>query len=251
MKENLQKLIIQNFDEASYQYNQGAYLQMIFAKKLAEQCRKQLIQPGLWFDLGSGTGLLANELERLHPHQSVIRVDASQNMLRRHRHKKLTQLTDLNLGLPKFDKAPTLIASNFALHWLSRPEQKLKEWFSALAPGGWLAIALPVQGSFPEWHNAAKQAQVGCTAIHFPSQSSLLNAINHESIHFQELEHYREEAKTITSLLKPIVDVGAHTSPAPSLTIGEWRKLQKAWRKSSQDLSLSLTWLIQILLAQK
>ena len=58
------KSVLENFDNASYKYNNGASLQKVFAKKLAKQCTKRRVNPGLWVDLGSGTGLLANELEK-------------------------------------------------------------------------------------------------------------------------------------------------------------------------------------------
>ena len=41
MKPNWHKLVLQNFDTASYKYNNGAFLQKVFAKKLAEECKKR------------------------------------------------------------------------------------------------------------------------------------------------------------------------------------------------------------------
>ncbi len=251
MRTDWHKLVIKNFDAASYQYNNGAFLQKVFAQKLADQCKKRNLLPGIWIDLGSGTGLLANELEKQTCNQDVIRIDGSENMLRQHHQNKSTILFDLNFGLPKLKKSPTLIASNFALHWLDEPEQKLKEWFSAFAPGGWLAIALPIQGSFLEWHNAARQASVECTAMKFPSKDSLLNMLPQKSIQYQTLESFTQEAPKISSLLKPLVNIGAQTSKSQSLTITEWRRLEKSWITSKPTKLLQLTWLIQILLAQK
>ncbi len=251
MTKHWQKLVIENFDNASIQYNKKACLQRFFAQKLAEQCAKRFIQPGLWVDLGSGTGLLANELEKRYPMQSVVRVDGSKGMLIQHSAKKPTKLFNLNHGLPQLEQPPTLIASSFALHWLNKPEKKLQEWFSALAPGGWLAVVLPVKGSFPEWHNAAKLAKVKCTAMLFPSHNSLLNAVKATNIRYQKLERFTQEAPKVTSLLKPFIEVGAHTSSFPSLRISEWKQLQYYWSLSQKDNVPRLTWLVQILLVQK
>ncbi len=251
MAREWQKLVIKNFDSASHKYDQGAFLQRLFAEKLANQCANRVIQPGLWVDLGSGTGLLANALEEKIPHQSVLRVDGSLQMLSQHPKNKPTKLYNLNCGLPHWKEAPTLIASSFALHWLTKPQERIQEWFSALAPGGWLAIALPVKGSFPEWRNAARQAKVICTAMEFPSHDSLFNAISDTNIQFQKLESFTQEAPKVTSLLKPLVEIGGQASPFPSLTISEWRKLQKSWARSNNTKALRLTWIIQIFLAQK
>ena len=251
MKQNLQRLVIQNFDDASQKYNSVAILQKIFASKLAQQCSKKPLLPGPWFDLGSGTGLLANELERIFPTQSVIRVDGSENMLKQHPENKTKKIFNLNSGLPKLTEPPTLIASSFVLHWLNKPEERLKEWFDALAPGGWLAIACPVKGSFPEWHNAAKKANVVCTALPLPSPDLLLAKIERQHIRFDRLESFTQEAPRVTSLLKPFVRFGAQASMYESLTISQWRRLQKSWLISNGKSFPRLTWSIQILLAQK
>ncbi len=250
MKGNWHNLAIQSFDQASCQYEEAASLQKLFAQKLAKKCAQKPISPGIWVDLGSGTGLLANALEKRYANQSVIRIDSSELMLAQHPPDKSTQLHDLNTGLPEFEKAPQLIASSFALHWLEEPQQKLKEWFNSLAPGGWLAITLPIKGSFPEWYDAASRANVICTAIPFPSNHSLLKVINKNNIEFQQIEFYTQEAPKVTSLLKPMINLGAQTSPYPPLSISHWRKLQEAWSRNSHHLP-TLTWSIQTLLAQK
>ncbi|AAQ00668.1 MULTISPECIES: methyltransferase domain-containing protein [Prochlorococcus] len=251
MSTNWQKLVIQNFDEASSKYNNSANLQKIFAAKLAAQCSKKVINSGVWVDLGSGTGLLANALEKINPNQSVIRVDGSPRMLAEHLPNKSTQLFNLNYGLPKWENPPTLIASSFALHWLKDPEERLMEWFSALAPGGLLAIALPDEASFPEWHEAAKKAKVACTAMKFPSHNALTNLVKADNIIFQQLESFTQKAPRVTSLLKPLVNIGAQTSHHPALNISQWRRLQQSWPMVESNRTYNLTWLIHILLVKK
>ncbi len=251
MAENLEQLIISNFDEASCTYNNHAYLQKLYAIKLTDHCAKQIIKPGLWLDLGSGTGFLADALEAKKPRQSVVRIDGSQRMLKQQDNSKQTILFNLSSGLPSFKESPTLIASNFALHWLENPKERLEEWFTALAPQGWLAIALPVEGSFPEWHDAAKKANVNCTAMSFPAHDSLIEGINRENIKLQKVEYFTQEAPKVNYLLKPLVRVGAQTTPHSALTIRQWRRIYKSWEISSENYFPKLTWLIQILLIQK
>jgi len=251
MKSYFKNQILKNFDEASFNYNNEALLQKIFADKLAKSCSEQSIPKGLWVDLGSGTGLLANAIETFHPNHSVIRIDGSKAMLKQHSQKQKVQLWDLNLGLPEWTKKPTLIASNFALHWLVNPQGKLKEWFSALAPGGLLAIALPVEGSFPEWYEASSKAKVKCTATYLPSSTSLINAIQNKNIQYKQLERFTQQSKNVTSLLKPLVKIGAHSTQNDSLNVGEWRKVKRNWPLAPSTNELQLTWSIQILIARK
>ena len=252
MKDSWQKEILQNFNLASYNYDNHASLQRNIAKLLALECSKQKISSGRWIDLGAGTGCLADLLEEFTPNQSVFRVDASEKMLEKNSKGSSKKLWDLNFGLPPdLAKSPNLIASNFALHWLNNPNAKVKEWFSSLAPRGWLAISVPILGSFPEWYQAASLAKVACTAINFPSHDSLLKVVERSNFHYYRIEKITQKASKATSLLKPLIQVGAHATQHKSLTISEWRKLENAWPSSTENNEKQLTWLIQILLAQK
>ena len=251
MTKELPGLVLKNFGEASSNYNKEAKLQKDFAWQLAKKCSRESIPDGLWVDLGAGTGLLAEALEAVKPNQSVIRLDGSKQMLAKHPPDSKTQLWDLNLGLPKWNNKPTLLASNFALHWLENPTCRIKEWFSALAPGGLLAVALPVEGSFKEWYKAANAASVSCTAISLPSNHSLIEAFKPEQIRYQKVHKVLQNAPSVSSLLKPMIKVGAHASPTKSLSVGDWRRLQQLWPRSKWRNTIKLTWLIQLLLVQR
>ena len=171
-------------------------------------------------------------------------------MINQHSSLKKALIWDLNLGLPKWPEPPQLLASSFVLHWLINPTQRLKEWFRCLASGGWIALSLPIQGSFKEWYKASDKAQVPCTAIELPSKESILEAITTANIRHSELITFKQTAPSITSLFKTMVNVGAHTTQDRKLNIGEWRRLKRAWA-DSQPNEISLTWLIQLLLIQK
>ncbi len=251
MKKDWQSLVLRNFEAASNEYKQQAQLQKTLAWKLAQHCSIQSIQTGVWLDLGTGTGFLADALESLHPNQCVVRVDNSPGMLAQHHPKRTLKLWDLNLGLPTLVNQPTLIASSFALHWLNDPHNKIKEWFLALAPKGWLAICVPIQGSFPEWEKAALKAKVNFTALSFPSQSSLLGQFHSSQIKYQEVHSMTQTEQSVLSLLKPIIKAGAHASPQKALTVGEFRRLQNEWPRNRQNQTVSLTWSIQLLLIQR
>tara|TARA_Y100001968_G_scaffold214785_1_gene197593 strand:+ start:9070 stop:9819 length:750 start_codon:yes stop_codon:yes gene_type:complete len=248
MKKDQHNIINKNFDSAAPLYNNNADLQKSIATKLAKICCKYSIPHGIWADLGSGTGLLAESLEKFNTNQNVIRIDNSPSMIRQQK-ATTTTLWDLNRGLPKFPDRPTLLASSFVLHWLKEPSIRLEEWFSALAPGGWLALAVPIQGSFQEWYEASLRAEVNCTAWDLPSQELLLKSVKKGKIRHNQIITSTENSNNITSLLKRMVKVGAHTSSKSSLSISQWRRIQKVWEKSNND-TVALTWLVQLLLIE-
>ena len=250
-RKQVPNLILKNFGEAAPHYSQEAQIQKTFAWLLAKVCSKETIPQGIWADLGAGTGLLAEALEALNPNQSVLRVDGSTEMLSQHSPNSKTQLWDLNSGLPTWPREPTLIASNFALHWLTNPRKRIQEWFKALTPGGWLALTVPVEGSFKEWHLASKKTGLPCTAMSLPSHCDLIEALHPESIRHEQLHTFTQKASRVYSLLKPMVKVGAQGNQRVSMNVGEWRKLQRAWPCCKQDKSLTLTWFIQVLLVQR
>ena len=251
MYKRLSKLINQNFNEAASNYNESATIQKRTASKLAKICSQYPIKNGLWVDLGSGTGLLANSLESLHPNQSVLRLDNSKRMFEQHSKKSSKQLWDLNNGLPKWSIKPNLLASSFVLHWLENPQHQLKEWFQSLSPDGWIALALPIKGSFPEWYEAASKANLICTAHDLPSYDSLIKAIPYQNISYNKIKVIKQKSDKVTSLLKPIIKVGAHSSQKIGLSISDWRHLLSYWPISTKDNEINLSWSIQFLIIKR
>tara|TARA_Y100001968_G_scaffold59401_1_gene50437 strand:+ start:1937 stop:2689 length:753 start_codon:yes stop_codon:yes gene_type:complete len=250
MQKKWSSLVNKNFNEAALKYNESASIQKLTAFKLAKICSHYYIKPGLWVDLGSGTGLLAKSLEALHPTQYVMRLDNSKKMLDLHSGKSSKQIWDLNRGLPRWSRQPNLLASSFVLHWLDNPQKQLKEWFNSLSPDGWIALAIPIKGSFPEWYKAAEQAGLTCTALDLPSHDSLVRVIPRKIL-YNKIEIIQQTAQRATSLLKPMIKVGAHTSEKKQLSISDWRHLLSYWPACNEDKKVSLSWSILFLLIKR
>ena len=251
MQKTWSSLVKKNFDAAALNYNESALIQRSTALKLAKICSQHPIHNGLWVDLGSGTGLLAKSLEVLHPSQNVLRLDNSKQMIDQHSDKNPKQLWDLNNGLPKWPRKPSLLASSFALHWLDNPQEQLREWFFSLSTDGWIALAIPIKGSFPEWYQAAEKASLTCTAHDLPSHDSLIRVVPNQSIVYDKIEIIEQTANKVTSLLKPMIKVGAQSSQKEQLSISDWRKLLSFWPVSNKDKQVSLSWSIQFLLIKR
>ena len=251
MQKTWSSLVNKNFNEAAINYNESALIQKSTALKLAKICSHHPIKNGFWVDLGTGTGLLAKSLEDLHPNQYVLRLDNSKQMIDQNSEKSPKQLWDLNDGLPKWSNAPSLLASSFVLHWLDNPQEQLREWFYSLSSEGWIALAIPIKGSFPEWHKAAKQADLTCTALELPSYDSLIRVVKKHSIVYSKVEIIRQTAEKATSLLKSMIKVGAQSSQKEQLSISDWRRLLSYWPTSPKDNQVSLSWSIQFLLVKR
>ncbi len=243
--------VLDRFDDAARRYNRSARLQTAMAWRLAGHCQRLPIPQGRWLDLGSGTGLLADAIEKKIPGRLVERIDGSPSMLARNTRERQTQLWDLNQPLPDWRDPPTLITSSFCLHWLSDPARTLQHWFERLAPKGWLVVALPIEGCFPQWHQAARQAAVPCSALSFPSIQTLIEALPRQQIRRQQLLRFSEQGSHITSLLRPLQSMGAGTSLSSPLGVKQWRQLNSQWPERNARGQVRLTWLIELLVIER
>lgn len=103
-------------------------------------------------DLGCGPGEITRILAARWPHADVLGVDSSDDMLARARvhpdaGRIRWQLGDIAAWRPA---APVdLVFSNAALHWLDDHERLLPHLLDQLAPGGVLAVQMPLSWAQP------------------------------------------------------------------------------------------------------
>jgi trans-aconitate 2-methyltransferase len=120
--------------------------------------RIDLAAPGQIYDLGAGTGNVTRLLKSRWPQARITGVDASEEMLAKARQALpdlVWQRADLANWRPP---APAeLIYSNAALHWIERHDEIFPALFSAVAPGGVLAVQMPDNFSSPS-HTAIAEA---------------------------------------------------------------------------------------------
>ena len=251
MKTTWTSRVLADFSDASRRYDTLVPLQRAIARRLAGHCARQNIPPGLWVDLGSGTGLLADALESLHPGQSVLRLDGSAAMLARHGADHRTATMDLSCDLPQWQPSPTLLASSFTLHWLPSPERRLLHWLHRLDANGWLALSVPIQGSFPQWHKAAADAALPCTALPLPSGADLIERLPRSTLHTCRTLRFTQTADHPLHLLKPMAAIGAGSTPSAQLTAAAWRKLFQAWPRQMPGRQAGLTWHVMLLLLKR
>jgi len=103
------------------------------------------LEPATIWDLGCGTGAHAALLKRRHPGARVQGLDASAAMIAVARTRP--EAVDWHIGdiadwVP--DAGVDLILANASLHWLPDHEALLPRLAGALAPGGVLAVQMPM-----------------------------------------------------------------------------------------------------------
>ncbi len=246
------------FGRQADHYNGHAKLQRAIAWRLARHCLSLPLPPGAWADLGAGSGLVGQALREqaqalqevnAQANPSLLQVDFCPELLACNPIAKAqgALLWDLNAGLPSELEQPALLTSSFALQWLDDPIQQLELWCSALRPRGWLALAVPTAGSFPQWHQAAAAAQVPFTGLALPSAKGLVAAARrHLLMHTCQPLRFTQPCGNGLTFLRDVRQLGASASRQKPLHPSQLRRLLQHWPAGG-----TLGWEVVLLVGQR
>ena len=239
-----------NFSNASANYLVYSKIQRHFAKNIVSHLKELSIQKGEWIDLGSGTGLLADEIEKEFSTKKITRIDFSRKMLLQNKEFSKKILWNLNNGLPPSIKNCSLMTSNFCIHWLDNPEKIIRNWFSKLRSGGYLIISYPTINSFPEWKQTCKESNIEYSGLTFPLSEDIIKSFKSDEIFFSNKYLYAENFPDVYKLFRSIVNVGAQSTKCKRKKVHELKQIQKFWPKKETN-SVNLTWEINIQILKK
>jgi len=168
--------LAEQFSAAAGHYEQWATAQAEIAARLVRHIPAHAA-PALIVDLGCGTGLLSAHLLRCYPGASLIGIDLAEGMVEHCRRNFNTEASAaFGADSQTAAIAPTsqnvqfvcgdvedramlvpdagLIASSCVAQWFSDSPATLRMWSHVLAPGGMVAFACLLQGSFRELEEA-------------------------------------------------------------------------------------------------
>ena len=239
-----------NFNNAAANYLGYSNIQRHFAEKIISFLKRLNIQKGQSIDLGAGTGLLADEIEKEFPTKKITRIDFSKKMLLQNKESSKKILWNLNYGLPPSISNCALMTSNFCIHWLNNPEKIIKDWFSKLRSGGYLIISYPTTNSFPEWKQTCIETNIEYSGLTFPHSKNTIRSFDTDEIVFSNKYLYVESFPDIYKLFRSIVNVGAQSTKSKRKKVYELKEMQKFWPKTETNL-VNLTWEINIQILKK
>ena len=238
-----------NFNNAALNYSNYSFIQKYFSKRVVHQLKNLKIPEGDWYDLGSGPGFLADQIEEFSE-KKVTRIDFSAKMLFKNKKNSNKLLWDLNNNLPLSNKKISLLVSNFCLHWLDEPILKLKHWFDLLIPGGYLIVSVPTNKCFPEWKLTCKTKNIEYSGMNFLKTKELAEVFLNNELIKLDVVSYKEEFDNIFDLFRNIINMGAQYSPRKRKTVKELRLMQNYWPRN-KNKKVALTWEIGILILKK
>ena len=245
----------QAFARGANIYAKNAKLQQAVAWRLARYCKNLEIPKGLIYDFGAGSGNLTEALEKQNKQLTAVLVDECRELLAKSQVANVRKLEwDLNQGIPPEAIGAALIASSFTLHWLKDPVEQIKQWGEAIAPGGWLAITVPVEGSFISWQIAAKLAGVKYTGITLPIEGELIKSLSKVAeIKENKIIRYSKQYNSGLEFLKEMKWIGTNGGAISKLNQKELKKLDHSWpqRSNEKTKTITINWDIMLAIAQK
>ena len=245
----------QAFAKGANIYTKNAKLQQAVAWRLARYCKNLEIPKGLIYDFGAGSGNLTEALEKQNKQLTAVLVDECRELLAKSQVANVRKLEwDLNQGIPPEAIGAALIASSFTLHWLKDPVEQIKQWGEAIAPGGWIAITVPVEGSFTSWQIAAKIAGVKYTGITLPIEAELIKSLSKVAeIKENKIIRYSKQYNSGLEFLKEMKWIGTNGGAISKLNQKELKKLDHSWpqRSNEKTKTITINWDIMLAIAQK
>ena len=146
------KRIKERFDEIAHSFNEAAFLSQEIAERILQRLEFIRIQPIRILDLGSGTGILSNELKKVFPSAEIVALDFSENMLRQNVSSWKT-CGDAE-QMPFQDQRSDLVISNLMLHWSQNLFGLSEEIHRVLKPQGLFMFSMLGADTLTEMHHA-------------------------------------------------------------------------------------------------
>jgi malonyl-CoA O-methyltransferase len=170
--------LAQQFSGAAHRYDVWATAQAEIATRLMQQIPAEFV-PSLMIDLGCGTGLLSAQLLKRYPAASLVGVDIATGMVehcRRHlgTNPQARFVTgDVEDSRMLVSRA-SLITSSCVAQWFTDLPAALRMWAQTLVPGGLMAFACLLQGSFCELETAYSEAlQCSFRGLRLPTPETI------------------------------------------------------------------------------
>jgi malonyl-CoA O-methyltransferase len=161
--------IADRFGRAAATYESATPIQRQVAGRLAELILASGLAPQARVaEFGCGTGYLARALEPGLQSGLWIATDLAPAMAAAAR-AATPLVAVMDAARPALAPGFDLVCSSLTLQWLADPAAALSAWRGLVRPGGRLAVATLVDGSFEEWRAALTEAGAASAGPVFPA----------------------------------------------------------------------------------
>ena len=242
--------ISENFSKASSQYHKEAALQKTIADSLVELANPYLKPDSKIIDLGSGTGFIAQKLNK-----DIYQLDIAFGMCQQSKKLSPTICADIE-KLPVADKSFDAAFSSSVVQWLNSLETAFKEVNRILNNNGYFFFTTFGEGTLSELKACYKSAGLEPKTLDFIGDKQIeaeLNNSKFEILSFNKQE-YKLEFSSVIELLKSITDIGAGASFSGenNLTKENLSLIERNYKdRFSKQGKLQATWEVFYILCKK
>lgn len=238
--------IISAFDDASPHYETAAGLQRDVAGKLAKRIdRLNINEPPKVLEIGCGTGFLTKSLMPIVPDARWLISDIAPGMVEHCRaslpHEPHATFLVMDGESPSIEGGFDLICASLVFQWFEDLEQSIVQLAKMLRPGGHLAFATLVRGTFHEWRAVHRMFGLSAATPAFPSAATIDSFWPKFGIGSIEEEEILQTYDTAHDFLMTLKAIGATTpsSDHEPLPAGSLRRIL---RHLDQQGSLTITY---------
>ena len=161
--------IADRFGRAAATYESATAIQREVAGRLAERILAWGVAPEARVaEFGCGTGYLTRALAPMLQPSLWIATDLAPAMAAAAR-ASTPLVAVMDAARPALGPGFDLVCSSLTLQWLADPAATLSAWRGLARPGGVLAVATLLGGSFAEWRSALAEAGATSAGPAFPS----------------------------------------------------------------------------------
>jgi malonyl-CoA O-methyltransferase len=243
--------IVRAFDAAPARYETAAGLQKDVAANLAGRIARLATAPApRALEIGCGTGFLTNALRPAMPNATWTVSDIAPAMVRHCRDTVFSAASGaaflaMDGERPAVRGGFDLICASLVFQWFEDLQASLHRLAALLTPGGHLAFATLVQGTFREWRAVHRMFGLGAATPAFPSAADIAGfwpestAVRGESS--VEDEAFLQTYETARDFLLTLKTIGADT-PAAGRRPLDAGSLRRILRHLDRRGSLTITY---------
>ncbi len=211
------------FAAAADRYDEGAHVQRVVARHLAEMASRERLTAGAQIlEIGCGTGLLTREIHTRWPLAQLTATDLAPEMVdMAARSGVAARLIAMDGEAPIFE-GPwfDMILSSLAFQWFDDLPSALARLHGLLRPGGSLYFATMGAESFASWRDAHAQANAAPGLPDYPDLAQLQTLLANFGDAFVCDEHHSLPSRGGQALIRHFRAIGAQIPRADYRPLG-------------------------------
>lgn len=172
------------FSKSALTYDSVAWVHHISASSLMNQIKRRCQEPLSIVDVGCGSGIVLEKCKEAFPQADLLGCDLSSSMLQI-ASQKVPEALFFQTDVLALKQKATLWLAHFSLQWMSPYTRYLEHMLKQCS---YLAVAVPIEGSFESWSELLKSLRYDSTLLKLPIRADF--SPFEKRVIFSEIKEY-------------------------------------------------------------